>query len=62
MFDFVHEVRLEDIPLCESVQRGLHSRGYGTLGKGHLLVRAEGGHMSEHALYDFQRKVRRALT
>ena len=26
--DFVHTVRLEDIPICESVQAGLHSLGY----------------------------------
>ena len=56
--DFVHEVRLEDVPLCESVQRGLHSRGYH---KGRLVVDPGKTYISEHAVYDFQRKVIAAL-
>jgi len=56
--DFVHVVRLEDIPLCENVQKGLRSRGYG---KGRLVVDAGRTYISEHAVYDFQRKVVAAL-
>ena len=55
--DFVHSVRLEDIPLCESVQRGLHSRGYG---QGQLVIDPELSSVSEHAVHHFQRKVARA--
>jgi choline monooxygenase len=35
VIDFVHTVRLEDVPLCESVQKGLRSRGYG---RGRLVL------------------------
>ena len=52
--DFVHSVRLEDIPLCESVQKGLHSQGYG---QGQLVVDPELTSVSEHAVHHFQRKV-----
>lgn len=56
--DFVHTVRLEDVPLCESVQRGLGSRGYG---QGTLVVDPNRSFESEHAVYDFQQKVLKAL-
>jgi len=56
--DFVHSVRLEDIPLCESVQKGLHSRGYN---RGKLVIDAGRTFMSEHGVYDFQQKLLKAL-
>ena len=55
--DFVHSVRLEDVPLCESVQKGLHSQGYG---QGQLVVDPEFTSVSEHAVHHFQCKVARA--
>ena len=58
VIDFVDVVREEDIPIVESVQRGLHSRGYG---QGRFMVDEEGTGMSEHAVHDFQLKVLRAL-
>ncbi len=56
--DFVHSVRMEDVPLCESVQKGLHSRGYG---QGRLVLSPGQTDVSEHAVYDFQQKVMSAL-
>lgn len=56
--DFVHEVRLEDVPLCESVQKGLHSRGYG---KGRLVIDAGRTYVSGHSVHEFQKKVISAL-
>ena len=53
VIDFVHEVRLEDIPLCESVQQGLHSLGYR---QGRFIVDPERSQYSEHAVHDFQAK------
>ena len=58
MIDFVDVVREEDIPIVESVQRGLHSRGYS---QGRFMVDDAGTGMSEHAVHDFQLKVLRAL-
>jgi choline monooxygenase len=58
VIDFVDVVREEDIPIVESVQRGLHSRGYR---QGRFMVDEEGTGMSEHAVHDFQLKVLRAL-
>jgi len=58
VIDFVDVVREEDIPIVESVQRGLHSRGYG---QGRFMVDEEGSGLSEHAVHDFQLKVLRAL-
>jgi phenylpropionate dioxygenase-like ring-hydroxylating dioxygenase large terminal subunit len=58
IIDFVDAVRLEDIPLVESVQRGLHSRGYG---QGRFMVDDDCAGLSEHAVHDFQRKVLNAL-
>ena len=56
--EFVDVVRDEDIPLCETVQRGLHSMGYT---QGRLVASEERGYYSEHAVHDFQRKVLEAL-
>jgi len=58
VIDFVHIVRLEDIPICESVQRGLHSKGYR---QGRLIVDQDHTDVSEHAVQDFQRQVTSAL-
>ena len=57
--DFVHVVRLEDIPICESVQRGLHSKGYA---QGRLIVDEDRTYVSGHAVHDFQRQVAMALS
>jgi choline monooxygenase len=59
VIDFVHGVRLEDIPICESVQSGLHSLGYR---QGRFMVDPDRSEISEHAVHDFQAKVLRALT
>ena len=56
--DFVHTVRLEDIPICESVQAGLHSLGYR---QGRFIVDSERSEISEHAVHDFQAKLLDAL-
>ena len=58
IIDFVDVVRAEDIPIVESVQHGLHSRGYG---QGRFVVDAAGSGRSEHAVHDFQLKVLTAL-
>ena len=58
VIDFVHTVRLEDIPICESVQQGLHSLGYE---RGWFVVDSARSEISEHAVHDFQAKVLRAL-
>ncbi len=58
IIDFVDEVRLEDIPIVESVQRGLHSRGYG---QGRFIVDEQNPSLSEHAVHAFQGKVLAAL-
>lgn len=58
VIDFVHGVRLEDIPICESVQAGLHSLGYR---QGRFVVDADRTEISEHAVHDFQAKVLDAL-
>jgi choline monooxygenase len=54
VIDFVHLVREEDIPICESVQKGLHSRGYR---QGKFMVDPQRSDISEHAVHDFQRMV-----
>jgi choline monooxygenase len=59
VIDFVHEVRLEDIPICESVQAGLHSLGYR---QGRFVVDAARSEISEHAVHDFQAKLVDALS
>jgi len=58
IIDFVDEVRVEDIPIVESVQRGLHNRGYRG---GRFITDERRSGMSEHAVHDFQRKVLTAL-
>jgi carnitine monooxygenase subunit len=49
---------LEDVAICESVQRGLRSRGYT---QGRFIVDAERSHNSEHSVHHFQRLVASAL-
>ena len=58
VIDFVQTVREEDIPICESVQRGLHSRGYK---QGRFVVDRDRTYVSEHAVHDFQLRVIKAL-
>ena len=58
VIDFVDVVRREDIPICESVQRGLHSLGYR---QGKLIIDLDRTDVSEHAVHDFQSRVVRAL-
>ncbi len=58
VINFVNVVREEDIPICESVQRGLHSQGYT---QGRFIVDANRTDVSEHAVHDFQLRVVRAL-
>ena len=48
----------EDISLCESVQRGLHSRGYN---QGRFIVDEGLTELSEHAVHHFQSMVANAL-
>jgi len=48
----------EDVALCESVQRGLHSRGYR---QGKLVVDRAHPEYSEHHVHFFQQMVYRAL-
>ena len=48
----------EDNRLCESVQRGLASRGYR---QGRFVVDAERSALSEHAVHHFHRLVAAAL-
>jgi hypothetical protein len=54
VIDFVHAVRMEDVPLCENVQRGLHSKGYE---RGRLVIDAGHTDLSEHAVHHFQQKI-----
>jgi phenylpropionate dioxygenase-like ring-hydroxylating dioxygenase large terminal subunit len=49
---------LEDIAICEAVQRGLASRGYS---QGRFIVDAERSHISEHSVHHFQCMVSDAL-
>ena len=48
----------EDISLCESVQKGLHSRGYN---QGRFIVDEGLTELSEHAVHHFQSMVANAL-
>jgi len=48
----------EDIGLCESVQRGLNSKGYD---QGRFIVDNNRTELSEHAVHHFQRMVVKAL-
>jgi len=52
-------VREEDIPLCEGVQKGLHSKGYS---QGRFIVNQDRSHLNEHAVHHFQSKVLEALS
>jgi len=58
VIEFVDVVRQEDVPICESVQRGLHSLGYSG---GRIWATPEHKYFSEHAVHDFQKKVIEAL-
>ena len=49
---------LEDIAICEAVQRGLASRGYS---QGQFIVDAKRSHISEHSVHHFQYMVSDAL-
>ncbi|WP_373504342.1 aromatic ring-hydroxylating dioxygenase subunit alpha [Aestuariivirga sp.] len=49
----------EDIALCESVQRGLKSRGYN---QGRFVIDPGHPELSEHGVHHFQRMVARALS
>ena len=53
-----HELVPEDVALCESVQRGLRSRGYR---QGKLIVDRAHPEYSEHHLHWFQQMVFHAL-
>ena len=57
--DYTAEVLVpEDIALCESVQRGLKSKGYS---QGPMIVDDERSGRGEHAIHHFHRLVRKAL-
>ncbi len=59
-YDYLNQVLgPEDAALCESVQRGLFSRGYD---QGRFAVDAERPGISEHAVHHFHRLVRQALS
>ncbi|WP_264381816.1 aromatic ring-hydroxylating dioxygenase subunit alpha [Pseudomonas sp. MM227] len=58
VINFVAVVREEDLPLCESVQKGLHSYGYSG---GRLVVDTARSGFSEHAVHDIQKRVLEAL-
>ena len=58
VIEFVDVVRDEDVPICESVQRGLHSLGYT---QGRFIADPAHSHFSEHAVHAFQAKVLAAL-
>ena len=59
MFEFnADSIANEDVALCESVQRGLHSQGYKP---GRLMIDKERTYASEHCLHHFQRLVWDAL-
>jgi choline monooxygenase len=44
----------EDVGICESVQRGLASRGYT---QGRFIYDPAGGQITEHAVHNFHRLV-----
>ncbi|MYD75373.1 MAG: hypothetical protein F4244_01885 [Gammaproteobacteria bacterium] len=48
----------EDIALCESVQRGLRSKGYN---QGRFIIDRDLTELSEHAVHHFQTLVMRAV-
>ncbi len=49
----------EDVALCESVQRGLHSKGYS---QGPMIVDPDRTGRGEHAIHHFHRLVQKALS
>jgi choline monooxygenase len=53
-----NQTLLEDIAICEAVQRGLTSRGYS---QGRFIADPERSHFSEHSVHQFQRLVASAL-
>ena len=55
---FSHTLNVEDIDLCENVQKGLHSLGYH---QGRFVVDREHVEYSEHHVHFFQDFVRKAL-
>ena len=58
--DYIDQILVpEDLGLCETVQRGLHSQGYR---QGKLIVEREKPEYSEHHVHFFQQMVYRALT
>ena len=59
VIDFINVVREEDIPLCETVQKGLHSLGYS---QGRFVTNEARSYFSEHAVHDFQRRVLESLS
>jgi choline monooxygenase len=60
--DFIRYIKevliVEDVGLCEKVQRGLHSRGYT---QGRFVVDRSSPEYSEHHVHFFQKMVRDAL-
>ena len=60
LIDYLENVLVEeDVSLCESVQRGLHSRGYR---QGRFVVNRDHVEFSEHHVHMFQNLVYRSLT
>ena len=55
---FSNVLNVEDISLCENVQKGLHSKGYN---QGRFIVNRDHVEYSEHHVHFFQNFVRRAL-
>ncbi len=58
--DYTNNVLMpEDVALCESVQRGLKSKGYS---QGPIIVDSSRSGRSEHAIHHFHRLVQQALS
>ena len=58
--DYASDVLVpEDVGLCESVQRGLHSKGYS---QGPMIVDPDRSGRGEHAIHHFHRLVQDALS
>ncbi len=55
---FIDVLSVEDVSLCENVQKGLHSRGYQ---QGRFIVNREHVEYSEHHVHFFQNLVKQAL-
>jgi choline monooxygenase len=54
----INVLSLEDVSLCENVQKGLHSLGYQ---QGKFVVDRDHVEFSEHHVHFFQKMVRDAL-